>query len=116
MAPRARKDYCLAAERFLTAPAAQHRATRGTATTPGWLIAHLLDRFALFYPMRIVGAYFLIVVASLYAWQFNGFNAFYFLLVAVLAVHPHVVQHIARKYPQSRLEIETRAFLVDAFL
>lgn len=77
---------------------------------------HLLERYALFYPMRIVGTLFLIVIVTMYAWQSHGFNAFYYVFVAVLAIHPHVVQHIARKYPQNRLKIETIAFLVDAFV
>ena len=46
----------------------------------------LLDRFALFYPMRIVATAFMVVVLSLYAWQFDGFGAFYRALVAVLLV------------------------------
>jgi class 3 adenylate cyclase len=76
----------------------------------------LLQRFALFYPMRIVGTTFMIVVATLYAWQFERFDAIYFALVAVLLVYPHVVQSFARKDPQRRQKIEMRTFLLDSFM
>ena len=33
----------------------------------------LLQRFALFYPMRIVGTTFMVVVTTLYAWEFDRF-------------------------------------------
>jgi class 3 adenylate cyclase len=75
-----------------------------------------LQRFALFYPMRLVGTAFMIVVATLYAWQFERFDAIYFALVAVLLVYPHVVQSIAHKDPQRRQAIEMRTFLLDSFV
>ena len=75
-----------------------------------------LQRFAFFYPMRLVGTAFMIVVATLYAWQFERFDAIYFALVAVLLVYPHVVQSIARKDPQRRQAIEMRTFLLDSFM
>src|SRR5438552_6882132 len=76
----------------------------------------LLDRFALFYPMRLGGSCFLIAVLTLYAWQFHRFDALYFVIVGALLVYPQVVQHIARKYPQNRLQIEMRAFVADSFI
>jgi class 3 adenylate cyclase len=76
----------------------------------------LLDRFALFYPLRFGGSLFMIGVMTLYAWQFQQFDALYFATVATFVVYPHVVQHIARTYPQKRLHIETSAFLADSFL
>jgi class 3 adenylate cyclase len=76
----------------------------------------LLDRFALFYPMRIVGTAFMVVALSLYAWQFDGFGTLYRVLVAVLVVYPHVVHYLARKYPQSRRKIELRTFVFDSFM
>jgi class 3 adenylate cyclase len=76
----------------------------------------LLQRFALFYPMRLVGTTFMVVVTTLYAWQFDRFDAMYFALVAVLLVYPHVVQSFARKDPQRRQKIEMRTFLFDSFM
>jgi class 3 adenylate cyclase len=75
----------------------------------------LLDRFALFYPMRIVGTTFMVTVVGLYAWQAHRFDAFYVTLIVVFAIYPHIVQHVARKYPQSRRKIELRTFLFDSF-
>ena len=75
----------------------------------------LLDRFALFYPMRIVGTTFMVIVATLYAWHRGRFGAFYYGLVLVLVVYPHVVHHVARKYPQNRRAIELRTFVFDSF-
>jgi class 3 adenylate cyclase len=75
----------------------------------------LLDRFALFYPMRIVGTTFMVIVATLYAWHFDRFGAFYYGLVLVLVVYPHAVHHVARKYPQNRRGIELRTFVFDSF-
>ncbi len=76
----------------------------------------LLQRFALFYPMRLVGTTFMIVVTTLYAWQFDRFDAMYFALVGVLLVYPHVVQSFARKDPQQRQKIEMRTFVFDSFM
>jgi class 3 adenylate cyclase len=75
----------------------------------------LLDRFALFYPMRIVGTSFMVIVVTLYAWHLDRFGTFYYGLVLVLVVYPHVVHHVARKYPQNRRGIELRTFLIDSF-
>src|SRR3569623_1772526 len=74
----------------------------------------LLDRFALFYPMRIVGTTFMVIVATLYAWHLDRFGPFYYGLVLVLVVYPHVVHAVARKYPQKRRAIELRTFLLDS--
>ncbi len=76
----------------------------------------LLQRFALFYPMRIVGTTFMVVVTTLYAWEFDRFDAMYAALVAVLLVYPHVIQSFARKDPQQRQKIEMRTFLFDSFM
>jgi class 3 adenylate cyclase len=76
----------------------------------------LLDRFALFYPMRIVGTTFMVIVATLYALHLDRFGAFYYGLVLVLVVYPHVVHAVARKYPQNRRAIELRTFLLDSFV
>ena len=76
----------------------------------------LLNRFALFYPMRLVGTVFMIVVTGLYAYEFDRFNAFTRILLVVLVVYPHVVHYVARKYPQNRLKIELRTFPFDCFM
>src|SRR5436190_6207838 len=76
----------------------------------------LLDRFALFYPMRLALTAFLIVVVVLHAQQFDEFGMFYYALVTALVVYPHLVYALARKHPQNRQKIEVRTFLVDAFL
>lgn len=77
---------------------------------------HRLNRFALFYPMRLVGTWFMVVVTTLYAWQFNRFDAFYFALVAVLLVYPHVIHYFARKDPPNRQKNEMRTFVFDSFM
>ena len=76
----------------------------------------LLDRFALFYPMRIVGTVFMVIVTSLYAWQFGAFGAFQYALTSVLIVYPQVVHFIARAHPQRRRTIELRTFVFDSFV
>jgi len=76
----------------------------------------LLDRFALFYPMRLVGTTFMVVIVTLYAWHLHRFNAVYDAIVAIAIVYPHVIHHLARKYPQSRRKIELRTFAFDSFL
>ncbi len=76
----------------------------------------LLDRFALFYPMRIVGTAFMVTVLVLYAAQEHRFDPFRIALLAILVVYPHVVHYVARKYPQSRRSIELRTFLFDSFV
>ena len=76
----------------------------------------LLDRFALFYPMRLVGTTFMVVIVTLYASHLHRFDAFYDAIVAIAVVYPHVIHHFARKYPQSRRKIELRTFAFDSFL
>jgi len=76
----------------------------------------LLNRFALFYPMRLVATCFMVVVSSLYAFQFDRVDAFYSVVLPVLLVYPHVVHYVARKYPQNRLAIELRTFPFDCFV
>ena len=76
----------------------------------------LLDRFALFYPMRLVGTTFMVIIVTLYAWHLHRFNALYDAIVAIAIVYPHVVHHLARKYPQNRRNIELRTFAFDSFL
>ena len=76
----------------------------------------LLDRFALFYPMRLVGTTFMVVIVALHASHLRRFDVFYGAIVAVAVVYPHVIHHLARKYPQSRRKIELRTFAFDSFL
>lgn len=75
-----------------------------------------LNRFALFYPLRIVGSYFIVLIVSLYSRLFDGFTPYAVLLIGVLLVYPHVIRYFTWKYPQDRLKIERRAFQVDSFL
>ena len=77
---------------------------------------HRLNRFALFYPMRLVATCFMVIVSSLYAFQFDRADGVYYVLVLVLLVYPHVVHYVARKYPQNRLTIELRTFPFDCFI
>jgi len=76
----------------------------------------LLDRFALSYPMRLVGTTFMVVIVALHASHLRRFDVFYGAIVAVAVVYPHVIHHLARKYPQSRRKIELRTFAFDSFL
>jgi class 3 adenylate cyclase len=75
-----------------------------------------LSRFALYYPLRIVGCYFVALVVALYSYQFDQFSAYRYLLIGVLLVYPHVVRYFEWQYPQDRLKVELRAFLVDSFI
>ena len=75
-----------------------------------------LSRFALYYPLRIVGCYFVALVVALYSYQFDQFSAYRLLLIGVLLVYPHVVRYFEWQYPQDRLKVELRAFLVDSFI
>lgn len=75
-----------------------------------------LDRFALFYPLRIVGSYFVALVIGLYSLQFGPLSVYRLFLIGALLVYPHVVRYFAWRYPQDRLKIELRAFLVDSFI
>ena len=79
-------------------------------------MAQLLNRFALFYPMRLAATCFMIVVTSLYAFQFDRFTASYYVLLTCLGVYPQVVHYLARKYPQNRQKVELRTFLFDSFV
>ena len=76
----------------------------------------LLDRFALFYPMRIVGTTFMIVIVAIYATHARRFGPIYDAIIAFAAIYPHVVHHLARKYPQNRRRIELRTFFLDSFM
>ena len=51
-------------------------------------MSHLLNRFALFYPMRLVATSFTIVVSSLYAYQFDRADTFFRVLLPTLLVYP----------------------------
>jgi class 3 adenylate cyclase len=75
-----------------------------------------LSRFALYYPLRIVGAYFVAFVVGLYSLQFDQFSLYRYLLIGVLLVYPHVVRYFEWQYPQDRLKVELRAFLIDSFI
>ena len=75
-----------------------------------------LSRFALYYPLRIVGAYFVALVVGLYSLQFDQFSLYRYLLIGVLLVYPHVVRYFEWQYPQDRLKLELRAFLIDSFI
>ena len=76
----------------------------------------LLNRFALFYPMLLVATSFMIVVSSLYAYQFDRADTFFRVLLPTLVIYPQVVHYLARKYPQNRLKIELRTFPFDCFV
>jgi class 3 adenylate cyclase len=76
----------------------------------------LLDRYVLFYPMRVVGASFLILIIFLQSRQVGGLDPFEWLLIGYLLVHPHLVYLLVRRYGYNRERIERVAFLVDAFL
>jgi len=58
----------------------------------------------------------MIVVSSLYAYQFDRADTFFRVLLPTLLVCPHVVHYLARKYPQNRLKIELRTFPFDCFV
>ena len=77
---------------------------------------HRLNRFALFYPMRLVATCFMVIVSTLYAFQFDRADGIYYVLTLVLLVYPHVVHYVARKHPQNRLAIELRTFPFDCFI
>jgi len=75
-----------------------------------------LNRFALFYPLRIVGAFFIILIVSVYSLLLGGFTPYRLLLIGLFLVYPHFIRYFAWQYPQDRLKIERRAFLLDSFL
>lgn len=75
-----------------------------------------LDRFAIFYPLRIVGSYFVALVIGLYSLQFGQVTTFRLFLIGVLLLYPHVTRYLVWRYSQDRLKIELRAFLFDSFL
>jgi class 3 adenylate cyclase len=75
-----------------------------------------LDRFALFYPLRIVGSYFIALVIGLYSLQVDQVTPFRLFLIGLLLVYPHVARYFAWRHSQDRLKVELRAFLVDSFL
>jgi len=76
----------------------------------------LLNRFALFHPMRLVATCFMILITSVYVFQFDRVGKHSYVLLATLVVYPQVVHYLARKYPQNRLKIELRTFHFDAFI
>jgi len=78
-------------------------------------VARLHDRYVLFYPMRIVGAYFLVLIIALHVGQFEAWNPYYAVLMGVLLVHPHFVFLLTRLGAPDRARIEFVAFLVDSF-
>jgi class 3 adenylate cyclase len=75
-----------------------------------------LNRFSLYYPLRIVGSYFVALVVATYSLQFDRFTGYRLFLIGVLLVYPHIVRYLAWHYSQDRLKIELRAFLVDSVL
>ena len=75
-----------------------------------------LSRFALFYPLRIVGASFIAFVIALYSLQFDQLTLYRYLLIGVMLVYPHIVRYFEWQYPQDRLKVELRAFLIDSFI
>lgn len=75
-----------------------------------------LNRFALFYPLRIVGACFVVFIVGVYSLLFGGFTPYRLLLICLFLVYPHFIRYFAWQYPQDRLKIERRAFLLDSFL
>jgi class 3 adenylate cyclase len=75
-----------------------------------------LSRFALYYPLRIVGAFFIVFVIALYSYQFDQFSLYRYLLIGFMLLYPHIVRYFDWQYPQDRLKVELRAFLVDSFI
>jgi class 3 adenylate cyclase len=80
------------------------------------MMAIRLDRFALFYPLRIVGAYFIILITAIYSLQFDGLTLPRIFLIGVLLVYPHVVRYLGWRYSHDRLKIELRSFSIDSFI
>jgi class 3 adenylate cyclase len=75
-----------------------------------------LNRFALFYPLRIVGAYFIVLIIALHSLQVDRFAPFRVFLVGFLLLYPHIVRYLVWRYAHDRLKIELRAFSVDSFI
>jgi class 3 adenylate cyclase len=75
-----------------------------------------LNRFGLYYPLRVIGSYFVVLILSLYSLLFNGFTPYRLLLIGVFFVYPHVIRFFTWRNPQDRVKIERRAFLFDSFL
>ena len=75
-----------------------------------------LDRFAFFYPLRIVGSYFIALVIGLYSLQFGQVTTFRLFLIGVLLLYPHVTRYLVWRYSHDRLKIELRAFLFDSLV
>lgn len=75
-----------------------------------------LNRFALFYPLRIVGAYFVALVVALYSLQLGQFTLYRLLLIGVLLVYPHLVRYYVWRHSEDRLKTELRAFIFDSFI
>jgi class 3 adenylate cyclase len=75
-----------------------------------------LSRFALFYPLRIIGCYFVAFVIALYSLEFDQLSLFRILLIGLLLLYPHLVRYFEWRYSQDRLRVELRAFLIDSFI
>jgi class 3 adenylate cyclase len=75
-----------------------------------------LNRFALFYPLRIVGAYFIVLIIALHSLQVDRLAPFRVFLIGFLLLYPHIVRYLVWRYPHDRLKIELRAFSVDSFI
>jgi class 3 adenylate cyclase len=88
------------------------------ATIPGLRLTMVrgLSRFALFYPLRIVGCYFVAFVIALYSIEFNQLSLFRIVLIGFMLIYPHLVRYFEWRYSQDRLKVELRAFLVDSFI
>jgi class 3 adenylate cyclase len=75
-----------------------------------------LSRFALYYPLRIVGAYFVAFVIALYSLEFGQLSLGRILMIGFLLLYPHVIRYLEWRYSQDRLKVELRAFLIDSFI
>ena len=78
-----------------------------------------LDRFALFYPLRIVGAYFIVLFLALHAYQVGRFTLLPIILIGVLLIWsiasgwsdlPYLLFHSKPLFPQQESLINTRLF------
>jgi class 3 adenylate cyclase len=66
--------------------------------------------------LRIVGAYFIALVITLYSLQFGHFTPYRYALIGLLLLYPHVIRYLEWQYPHDRLKVELRAFLIDSFI
>ena len=65
-----------------------------------------LSRFALYYPLRIVGAYFIAFVIALYSLEFGQLSLGRILMIGFLLLYPHVIRYLEWRYSQDRLKVE----------